>query len=199
MAAANPVPLRPGPVGHALLSHWWVLLVRGILAILFGIAALSMPQVTVILLIALFATFALLDGIVSIISAIRHRDWGWQFFGGILSIAIGVLTIAWPVSAGFALIILIAAWAITRGVFDITAAITLRHVDTSLEWVLILSGIVSILFGLFIAFWPLVGALAIVGAIAGFSIFLGITLIAAGFRQRNMYKLVTGPAPGHAV
>jgi uncharacterized membrane protein HdeD (DUF308 family) len=184
----------------SLLDHWWVLVVRGVLAIAFGVLAALLPQVTIVVLIFLFAVFAFLDGVVSLVSAFGKRDWGWQLFGGLLSIALGVLTALWPISAGFALVMLIAAWAIVRGVFDIAAAITLRHeLESRVEWVLIVSGIVSILFGLFVAAWPVLGALAIVGVIAGFAIFLGITLVAAGLRFRSLRHHRLGPPAGQAV
>jgi uncharacterized membrane protein HdeD (DUF308 family) len=169
------------------LDHWWVFVVRGLLVIAFGLLTLLWPAITVLVLIALFATFCVLDGVTSIISAVQRKDWGWQFFGGILSIVVGFLAIMWPASAGFALIILIAAWAIMRGVLDISAAISLRReLNKQLEWMLIISGIVSILFGLLVALWPVAGILAIIGMIAGFSVFLGVTLIAAGLRQRSL-------------
>lgn len=194
MPDATPLPT------HSLLCHWWVLVVRGLLAIAFGVLAIILPLATIAALIALFAAFAILDGIVSLGSAIRSRDWGWQLFGGLLSLAIGVLTILWPASAGFALIIFIAAWALTRGVFDIAAAMTLRHeLASHFEWMLIVSGVVSILFGLFVAAWPVLGALAIIGVIAGFAIFLGITLVAAGLRERHLRRYPLGPpAAGQA-
>jgi uncharacterized membrane protein HdeD (DUF308 family) len=179
----TPLQARTG----SMLDHWWVLVVRGILACIFGLLAITLPGITVVLLIGLFAAFALLDGVVSLVSAIRNRDVGWQLFGGLLSIALGVLTLLWPASAGLALVILIAAWAITRGVFDVAAAIGMRReLGSGYEWLLILSGIVSIAFGFFVAFWPILGALAVVGIIGGFSIFLGVTLIAAGFRERGL-------------
>ncbi len=169
------------------LDHWWVFVVRGLLVIAFGLLTLFWPQITLLVLVALFATFCVLDGVTSIISAVRRKDWGWHLIGGILSIIVGFLAIMWPASAGFALVLLIAAWAIMRGVLDISAAISLRHeLNRQLEWMLIISGIVSILFGVFVALWPIAGILAVVGMIAGFAIFLGVTLIAAGFRQRSL-------------
>lgn len=189
------------PPTNSLLRHWWALIIRGVLAIAFGVLAVLLPHITIIALIALFAAFALLDGFTSLGSAIANRDWGWPLFGGLLSVGIGVLTIIWPASAGFALVIFIAAWALMRGVFDIAAAITLRHeLASRFEWLLLISGIVSILFGLAVAAWPVLGAIAIVGVIAGFAIFLGILLVAAGLREwrlRRLYHL--GPPAGQVV
>jgi len=178
------------------LDHWWVFVVRGLLAIAFGLLTLLWPQVTVLVLIALFATFCVLDGVTSIIAAVQRKDWGWHLFGGILSVIVGVLAIMWPASAGFALIILIAAWAIMRGVLDISVAISLRHeLNRQLEWMLIISGLVSILFGALVALWPVAGIFAVIGLIAGFSVFLGVTLIAAGLRQRSLRSKI---GPKHA-
>lgn len=185
----------------SLLRHWWVLVIRGALVLAFGVVAALIPQVTILILVVLFATFVFLDGLVSLSSAIRHRDWGWQFFGGVLSIAVGVLTILWPVSAGIAFVILIAVWAITRGVFDIAAAVMMRgELARRLEWFLIVSGAISIVFGLIVALWPLLGLLAVVGLIAAFAIVLGITLIAAGLRQRSLWRrLHLGPPVGQTL
>lgn len=194
-----PTPALPSAV-NSLLRHWWVLVIRGLLVLAFGILAALLPQATIVVLVALFATFVFLDGIVSLCSAVTHRDWGWQLFGGLLSIAVGILTIMWPVSAGLAVVILIAVWAIARGVFDIAAAVMMRgELARRLEWALIVSGAVSIVFGLILAMWPVLGVLAIVGLIAGFAIVLGITLIAAGIRQRSLRRrLYFGPTAGQA-
>jgi len=194
------MPAATLPPTNSLLCHWWALIIRGLLAIAFGVLSVVLPHVTIVVVIALFAAFVLLDGFTSLGSAIANRDWGWQLFGGLLSIAIGVLTILWPASAGFALIIFIAAWALTRGVFDIAAAVTLRHeLAQRFEWLLVLSGIVSIVFGLFVAAWPVLGAVAIVGVIAGFAIFLGILLVAAGVREWRLRRYTLGPPAHEAV
>jgi uncharacterized membrane protein HdeD (DUF308 family) len=185
---------------NSLLDRWWVLVVRGLLVITFGVLAAILPQVTMVVLLMLFAAFVLLDGIVSLASAIGSRDRGWQLFGGLLSVAIGILIVLWPVSAGFALIILIAAWAITRGAFDIAAALALQgEIASRFEWLLLVSGVASILFGFFVALWPLLGAVAIVGLIAAFAIFLGITLVAAGLRQRSLRRHYLGPPAGQTL
>ena len=184
----------------SLLRHWWVLVIRGCLAIVFGVLALLLPNVTIVALLALFAVFVLLDGFTSLASAIANRDWGWQLFGGLLSIGIGVLTLLRPASAGLALIILIAAWALMRGIFDIAAAATLRHeLASRTEWLLLVSGVVSIVFGLFIAARPVLGVLAIIAFIAGFAIFLGMLLIAAGLRELRLRRHFMGSPAGHAV
>lgn len=171
----------------SLLADWWAVALRGALAILFGVLAILWPGLTLLALLALFAAFAILDGITSIVAAVRRRRWGWPFFGGLLSLAIGALTVLWPAAAGLALVILIGAWAIVRGVFDIAVAISLRR-EIDYEWFLGIAGLISILFGLFLVIWPLAGALAIVGVIAGFAIVLGTLLLFSGIRMRNLQR-----------
>ncbi len=185
----------PSGPRRSLLRYWWVLVIRGVLALGFGVIAFLWPQITIAVLVTLFAAFAFLDGIASVISAVRHRHFGWQFFGGLLAFAVGILVILWPISAWFALLVLIAAWAIVRGVFDIAAAVALRHeLESRYEWLLVLTGIVSIIFGAFIVVWPLAGSLAVVAAVAAFAVFLGVLLIATGLRQRSLWR--RGPGAG---
>jgi len=171
----------------SLLNQWWALIVRGVLAILFGIAAITWPRVTLVVLLALFAAFALADGITSLIAAVRTRSWGWVFFGGLVSVAVGILTLMWPGAATFALVLLIGAWAIVRGIFDIATGIALRR-EIRYEWLLILTGVVSIIFGAFIAFFPVAGVFALIGIVAGFAIAIGVLLIAAGIMERRLQR-----------
>ncbi|MBX5461965.1 MAG: DUF308 domain-containing protein [Steroidobacteraceae bacterium] len=171
----------------SLLNQWWALIVRGVLAILFGIAAITWPRVTLVALLALFAAFAIADGITSLIAAVRTRSWGWVFFGGLLSLAVGVLTLMWPGAATLALVLLIGAWAIVRGIFDIATGIALRR-EIRYEWLLILTGVVSIVFGAVIALFPVAGVFALIGIVAGFAIAIGVLLIAAGIMERRLQR-----------
>lgn len=171
----------------SLLNQWWALIVRGVLAILFGIAAITWPRVTLVALLALFAAFAIADGITSLIAAVRTRSWGWVFFGGLLSLAVGILTLMWPGAATLALVLLIGAWAIVRGIFDIATGIALRR-EIRYEWLLILTGVVSIVFGAVIAFFPVAGVFALIGIVAGFAIAIGVLLIAAGIMERRLQR-----------
>ncbi|HKZ73951.1 MAG TPA: HdeD family acid-resistance protein [Steroidobacteraceae bacterium] len=184
----------------SLLDQWWVMVVRGVLAILFAVLALAWPQITWIVLLALFAALAITEGVASLVAAVRARDWGWRFWYGVLSLAIGVVTIIWPGPASLALLIWIAAWAITRGIFDIAAAITLRK-EIRYEWLLVLSGLISIAFGVFLVVWPLAGMFAVVGVVAAFAIFSGVLLISSGLRQRKVRhdRALGQPPPSPAV
>src|SRR5579884_4368277 len=105
--------------------HWWALIIRGIVAILFGLAALLWPGLTVIVLVSLFGAFALIDGIFAVVAAIGARgrgNWGWLLIGGIIGILIGIVTFFWPGITALILLDIIAIWAILTGIFDFVVA-----------------------------------------------------------------------------
>ena len=131
------------------LHAWWVLALRGILGILFGVLAILRPEITLAALIVLFAAYALLNGIVSVIGAIQYRqddNWWFQLLIGLISLGAGIITMAQPVLTALVLVLVIAAYALMTGVLDIVAAIRLRETIQG-EWLLALNGILSIAFG----------------------------------------------------
>jgi uncharacterized membrane protein HdeD (DUF308 family) len=172
-----------------LTRHWWAVGLRGLLAILFGILALVLPGVTVIVLIALFGAYVLIDGIVAIYLAFRgranNRNWGWLLVEGIAGVLIGIITFRWPGVTTFVLLAFIAAWAIITGVMEIFEAIELRRVIDN-EWLLILSGAASVLFGVLLLLFPSGGALALVWLIGIFALIFGILLLVLSWRLRGM-------------
>src|SRR6266576_1738410 len=130
----------------ALIRNWWSLVIRGLVAILFGLITFAWPGITLVALVFLYGAYALIDGIVSLVGVFRatrtHERWGWLLFEGIAGIAAGIITFLWPAITAFVLVIIIATWAIVTGLFEIAAAIRLRKVIAH-EWLLILSGVVS--------------------------------------------------------
>jgi uncharacterized membrane protein HdeD (DUF308 family) len=173
------------PVSSA--THWWAVVLRGLAAIIFGILAFALPGITVAVLVILFGAYAFVDGIFAIIAAIRHQARGhtlWLLFEGIVGILAGLIAFFAPALAAFALLYVIAAWAIVTGIFEIVAAIRLRDVISN-EWSLLLAGIISIIFGILLMIWPARGILTLVWLIGGFAIVFGILLIIAGFRMRG--------------
>ena len=174
---------------ETLKRHWWVPVLRGVVAIIFGIMAFAYPGLTVAVLVLLFGAWVLVDGIFRIIGAIGHRssdpDWGWQLVIGILGIIIGLLTLHAPAITALALVIYIAAWALMIGATEIVAAIKLRH-EIKGEWFLILMGVVSILFAIMLLWNPLPGALALVWLIGSYAIVFGVLGIIFGFRLRSL-------------
>jgi uncharacterized membrane protein HdeD (DUF308 family) len=156
-------------------------------AILFGILALIWPGITLWVLVILFGAYALVDGIFAIGAAITghagHRI--WLAVMGVCGVALGLLALFWPHITGLVLLLLIAWWAIITGLFEIMAAIRLRK-EIEGEWLYIVSGVVSVLFGASLFVWPVSGALAIILVIGVFSIIFGATMVAASLRLRKL-------------
>ncbi|HET8908605.1 MAG TPA: HdeD family acid-resistance protein [Ktedonobacterales bacterium] len=172
-----------------LARHWWAVGLRGLAAIIFGILALVVPSITIVVLIAFFGAYALVDGIIAVYLAIRgrenNRNWGWLLVEGIAGILIGILAFRWPGVTGIVLLAFIAAWAIITGIMEIFEAIELRRVLHN-EWLLILSGAASVLFGLLLIIFPGTGALAVVALIGIYAIIFGVLLLGLAWRLRGM-------------
>jgi len=172
-----------------LARNWWVLALRGVFAIIFGILALIWPDLTLFVLITLFGAYALVDGIFAVIAGIRsygrNERWWAVLLEGVAGIILGVLTFLWPGTTALVLVYFIAAWALITGIFEIVAAIRLRK-EIEGEWMLVLSGIVSILFGLFLVVAPGAGALGLTWVIGAYAVVFGILLIILAFRLRNL-------------
>lgn len=187
------IGVHPRPLvrnlGDALSRGWWTLALRGILALVFGIVAFMWPHITLLTLVLLWGAYALVDGVMSLIAGIRLRHQGWPFWQlilvGLLGLAAGLVAFTNPALTAVALLLVIAAWAIVTGLLEIVAAIRLRR-EIDHEWLLGLSGALSIVFGLVIISRPGVGALAVVWAIAAYAVLFGILLIALGFRLRRV-------------
>jgi len=171
---------------HSLARNWWVLLLRGVLAILFGIMVLIWPMLAWIVIVASFAVYALFDGVFAIAAAFGSRGgghWWALMLEGVIGISAGVLTFFWPQITGLALLWFIAFWAIATGVLEIVAAFRLRR-EVAGEWFLALSGVLSVLFGLALIFLPAAGAVALAWLIAAYSLIFGVLMVALAFRLR---------------
>lgn len=173
-----------------LARHWWLVALRGALAILFGVLALAWPGITIAALVLLFGAYALADGVVSLYSAVTRRDLsgsdrGWLTFQGIAGVAIGLMVFVWPGITALILLVLIAVWALVTGVLQIVAAMTLRR-ELRNEWLLLLGGVLSVIAGIILLVRPGVGALALVWVIGLYAIVYGIAQLVLGFRLRGM-------------
>jgi uncharacterized membrane protein HdeD (DUF308 family) len=177
---------------ETLKRHWWVPVIRGIAAIVFGIIAFVYPGITVAMLVLFFGAWVLIDGIFRVIGAIGHRasdsDWGWHIVTGIVGIIVGLLTFHAPQVTALALVIYIAAWALMIGATEIAFAIKLRR-EIKGEWFLILMGLASIIFAIVLLWNPIAGAAALIWLIAWYAVILGILAIFFGFRLRSLSAL----------
>jgi len=171
-----------------LAKNWWAFLLRGILALIFGIVAIFFPAAAFLALVLVFGAFAFVDGVFALVSAFtsnaRSENWWWLILEGIVGLGIGILTIIQPAAMGEAWLILIAAWALITGILEIITAVRLRKIIQGEFW-LILGGIISVLFGLAVAFYPQAGALAIALLIGLYAIFFGAIFIALGLKLRS--------------
>ena len=167
---------------------WWLLLLRGIAGIIFGVLAWTWPGATLLTLTLLWGAYALVDGIAALWGGWQAKDGGkpmWQIVViGLLGIAAGIFTFVSPALTAIALLILIAVWAIANGVFEIAAAIRLRK-EIANEWLMILSGGVSIIFGGLMILNPGAGALAVIWLIGAFAVAYGVLLVALAVRLRK--------------
>ncbi len=170
----------------ALLSRrWWWILVRGLAAILFGIAAFAWPGLTIWALVILFAGYAIVDGASMIVFGRRLGNWFWYALAGLASMAAGVVAIAWPGITAMALLWVIAAWAILSGIFQIMAGMEIRK-EVEGEWVLYVGGALAILFGLILFFRPGAGALSVIWLIGTFMILFGILQVVLAFKLKGL-------------
>ncbi|WP_106401829.1 HdeD family acid-resistance protein [Actinocorallia populi] len=185
-----------------MARNWWVLALRGGLAVLFGLLAWIWPGITVLALALLFGAYALVDGAVALYHAfkggVRGQSRSWLALTGACGVVVGLLALFWPGATAFALIVLIGAWAIATGVTEIVAAIWMRR-QIEGEWWHVLSGALSVLFGLALLVWPGAGGLALVWLIGVFSIAFGVALIAAAFRLRSLRHGTGAARPGAQV
>jgi uncharacterized membrane protein HdeD (DUF308 family) len=171
---------------NAFTKHWWVLLVRGFLGVLFGIAAFEWPGPTLVTLVFLYGAYALVDGVTALWAGARGGA-GWLVLSGVLGVAVGISTFVFPGITAAALFYLIAAWAIGRGIFEIIAAIKLRK-EISGEWALIVGGFVSIAFGVLLMAYPVAGILTVVWLVAAYSLMFGAAMIFLAFWVRGLSR-----------
>jgi uncharacterized membrane protein HdeD (DUF308 family) len=171
-----------------LTRNWWLIVVRGLLAILFGLIAFFWPGLTFLVLVLMFGVYAIVDGIFAMLSGVvsskYSRRWWVFLLEGIVSLAAGVIAILRPGFTGFVLVLVIAAWAILTGIFEIAAAIRLRREITN-EWMLAVGGFASIVLGILLFFQPAAGGLVITLMIGAYALIFGVLLVFLGLRLRK--------------
>lgn len=190
-ASRSAAPIGLGSVMvHALAKNWWMLLLRGVAAIIFGVLAFAWPGMTILTLIMFYGAFALIDGVLAVVAAITGGApaprW-WLAIVGLLGIATGLLVFMMPGLTALVLLYFIAGWAIATGVFQIIGAIRLRK-EIDDEWYLILSGVVSVLFGIGVMMAPGAGALALLWVIGIYAVVMGAIMVALAFRLKKFAR-----------
>jgi uncharacterized membrane protein HdeD (DUF308 family) len=168
-----------------LTQKWWAVVLRGVLAIVFGIVALASPGATLVSLAFVVGAYAFLDGVFAIVAAFgsRGRDVVWHVLDGILGIAVGLATFFFPGVTAQGLVLLVGMWAILTGIFEVIAGFEL---PIKRDWLLVLAGIASIVFGVLVFVNPVGGALAIAWLIGGYALVFGVSMLVFGFRLRSL-------------
>ena len=173
----------------AVARWWWTFVLRGVLAIAFGVVAFLSPGLGIGVLVGMFAAYAIIDGVGSLIAGVsgrgRDRNWWLEILEGIVGVVAGVFAIVFPGIAAEALVLVIAAWAIVTGIVEIATAIRLREQIKGEGW-LALAGVASILFGIVLILFPGAGALSLVWLIGSFAFVFGVFLVLLGLRLRGV-------------
>ena len=187
---------------ETLSRRWWAVALRGVAAILFGVLALVWPGITVFALVIVFGAYALVDGAFTLAAAFGDQDGdrarggrAWLFTRGAAGILTGIIAAVWPGITALALLWVIAVWAAVTGVLDIVAAVQLRK-QLRHEWLLALSGALSVLFGILLVAWPATGILTLILLIGVAAIAFGVTLLMLGLRLRQTQH-PRGATSGH--
>ena len=171
-----------------LLRYWWMILLRGLLWVAFGIIVFSMPKISLLMLTLFFGGFVFVDGIVNIFTAFNERrqtndHWWVLFLSGLCGIVIGLITFFNPGITSLILLFYVAIWAIGTGLLEIIAGIRLRKHIKGEIW-MVLAGLASILFGVYLMARPGTGMLAVLWLIAAYAIVLGLILVILSFELR---------------
>jgi uncharacterized membrane protein HdeD (DUF308 family) len=183
-------PLIGGMLTDALSKNWWILLLRGFISVVFGVATFIWPSITLFALTILWGVYALSDGLVSLGAGLFGKGqatssrW-WLAIAGIASIAAGVVTFMWPGMTSIVLLMFIGAWAIVVGSMQIWGAFQLRK-EIDNEWLLGLSGLLSVAFGVVMFMRPNAGALATLWVIGAYAVVVGLLFMALAFKVKSL-------------
>lgn len=162
-----------------LSQNWWLVGLRGVLAILFGVLALALPGVTIASLVLLFGVYMVVDGIFAIAAAVRsarrHERWGALVFEGIVDLLAGAVALLLPAAAALAFVMLMGAWAVVSGAFLLAA--TFRLNVTHGRWLMGFGAVVSIIWGVLLMIWPVAGAIVLTWWMGAYALLFGAALL----------------------
>ena len=176
---------------RTMSDHWWVVLLRGVLAILFGILAWTWPGLTVLLLVTIWGAYAFVDGVFEVVAGIRGK-WTSLVVLGLLGIAAGVVAFLWPGLTAVTLLWILAFWAIAAGVMQIAAAVRLRR-EIEGEWLWILTGLLTVGLGVLLFLHPGEGILSVVWLVASLAVVWGVLLVMLSFKLKGLKGRVAVP------
>jgi uncharacterized membrane protein HdeD (DUF308 family) len=193
-------PARCDALSEVLAERWWVVGLRGLLGIVFGLICLFVPAAAILSLVLLFSAYMLVDGAFGIYSAIKAarngERWGLLILEGIVDIAAGVIAFVWPAITAIAFVLIIAIWALISGVLMLVAAFRL-NIDHG-RWWLVLGGVASIIFGIVLILAPVVGAVVLTWWLGAYALVFGVLLLILAFQLRGKHEERKGKAPPSA-
>lgn len=172
---------------NILARNWWALALRGVVAVLFAIIAFAMPGLTLVVLVYFFAAYLLVDGVFALIAGLRaaehHERWGALALEGILDLVAGAVIVLWPGLSLLAFIYLAAFWAIVSGIALLIAAFRLHRQHG--EWLMVLAGLLSVLWGVLVVLFPIAGILVWAWWIGAYALIFGVAMLVLAFRLRR--------------
>jgi uncharacterized membrane protein HdeD (DUF308 family) len=175
-------------MGATLSKSWWAVLVRGLLALGFSLLAFGRPGVTIGLLIIFFGAYALNDGILALVEAGRAADreekWWPIALEGVFGIAVAIVTFLAPVATAKAIFIMLGFWAVLTGLFELMASVRLRRAIKG-EWLLALSGVLRIAFGVLLFTRPSAGIHTLIWLMGAYAAAYGVVLIGLSFKLKR--------------
>jgi uncharacterized membrane protein HdeD (DUF308 family) len=188
-------PAGDDAMSALLAQNWWAIALRGAFAIIFGIIALLMPGATMLALVLLFAAYLLVDGIFAIIAAVRaarrQERWGWLIFEGLVDLVTGGIAAVWPLITIVAFALLMGAWAIVTGALLLGASYRLNIPHG--RWLMALAGAISVIWGVLLIIWPLIGALVLTWWMAAYALIFGVAMLVLALRLRGRRPAVAPP------
>ncbi|WP_092805504.1 HdeD family acid-resistance protein [Rhodococcus globerulus] len=185
MVATNPFVLYGKEI-------WWMILVRGIFGVIFGIIALVWPGITVVALVFVFGIYSIVDGVVTLVRAIRDRahlsSWGWFVFTGVVSVAAGVVALVWPGITAVVLLYIIAFYAILFGILGVIGSFKLKGLSGSGWGWLLAASVLAVIFGIILLIFPGEGIIGLTWLLGWYAIFFGILMLVGAFQIRSRAK-----------
>ncbi len=176
-------------VAAAARSVWWLVLLRGVLAVIFGLIALFTPGTALLALVYVFGAYAILDGVTAVVAGIRNRGkeshWVWHIVQGVVSVIAGVVAFAWPGVTVLAILFVIAFWSIVNGVAEIMQSFTMRRRGSATWGWMLAAGIVSVLFGIVLTIQPGAALITLLWFVGAYAVVFGVIIVVWAFRLRG--------------
>jgi uncharacterized membrane protein HdeD (DUF308 family) len=168
---------------------WWLVLVRGVLAVLFGLFALFSPGSALLALVYVFGAYAVLDGITAVVAGLRHRrdeaHWVWHVVEGVISIVAGVIAFAWPGVTALVILYLVAFWSVFTGVSEIMEAVAMRRRGAPMWGWVLAAGVLGVLLGIVLVLAPGAGLLTLLWLLGFYAVVFGVIIIVWALRLRR--------------